>query len=135
MIVFNKEIKMKIIPCIATDGFVDTEYRTYPHSGYPMEVDQIPKIGEHIKIKMNLFDLIFKGVNSIHKDHIVFHNHIAIGIVIDVIHSFHVVSKEKSRLFPGNKSKPEFCSSIQNQDDVEIIQTVFVVIDFISENG
>ena len=75
-------------------------------------------------------DLIFRNVYSGYKDNIIFHNHITIGIVKDVIHSFHVTSREKSRLFPNKKKKPEFCSAIHSKDDVNVEQTVFVVIDF-----
>ena len=127
MIITNKEINVKIIPCIATKDTID---RTYPKSGYPMEVNKIPKIGEHIKIKSNLFDLIFRNLNREWTNNIIFHNHIVIGTVIDIIHEFHVVSKEKSRLFPDKKIKPEFCSVIHCEDEVEVIQTVFIVIDF-----
>lgn len=127
MIVANKEINMIIIPCLYGDGLTDsTEIRR----GAEIEVGQIPKIGETIKLKMNLFDLIFKNVYSDYKDNIIFHNNITTGIVKEVVHSFHVVTREKPKLFPGKKSKPEFCSAIQSANDVEIEQTVFVVIDF-----
>lgn len=127
MIVYNKEINVKIIPCIYGDGVTDsTEIRC----GCEIEVDQIPNIGETIKLKMNLFDLIFQNVYSDYKDNIIFHNHVTIGIVKDVVHSFRVVSREKVKLFPGKKIKPEFCSAIGSEDDVEIKQTVFVVIAF-----
>ena len=127
MTVSIKEKYMKIIPCLYGDGNTDsTEIRR----GCEIEVGQIPQIGETIKLKMNLFDLIFKNVHSDHKDNIIFHNHVTAGIVKDVVHSFHVVTREVTKLFPGKKSKPEFCSAIQSADEVEIIQTVFVVIDF-----
>ena len=118
---------MKILPCLAAKDNID---HAYLKSGYPMEVEHIPKIGEHIKIKMNLFDFIFRNIHPDYKNNIVFHNHIIVGTVIDIVHDFHVVSKEKSRLFPGKKHKPDFCSGIQSEDQVEVIQTVFVVIDF-----
>lgn len=127
MIVSNKEINVKVIPCIYGDGATDsTEIRR----GSEIEVDQIPKIGETIKLKMNLFDLIFRNVYSGHKDNIIFHNHVTIGTVKDVVHSFHVVTRDKKKLFPGKKTKPEFCSAIRSEDEVEVKQTVFVVIDF-----
>ena len=127
MIVSIKEINVKIIPCIYNDDNSDSTECRY---GCEIEVSQIPKIGETIKLKMNLFDLIFKNVYSGYKDNIIFHNHITVGIVKDVVHSFHVTSREKSRLFPNKKKKPEFCSAIHSKDDVNVEQTVFVVIDF-----
>lgn len=118
---------MKIIPCIYGDGNTDsTELRR----GYPMEVDHIPKIGETVKLKLNLFELIFPNVYSDYKYNIIFHNHITSGIVKEVVHSFYVVTRDKTKLFPGKKIKPEFCSAIHSEDDVEVEQAVFVVIDF-----
>lgn len=127
MIVSNKEINVRIIPCIYGDGNTDS---TQIRRGCEIEVSQLPKIGEIIKLKRNLFDLIFKNVYSDHKDNIIFHNNITTGIVKEVVHSFHVVTREKTKLFPGKKIKPEFCSAIGSEDQVEVIQTVFVVIDF-----
>ena len=48
----------------------------------------------------------------------------------DVVHSFHVIGKEKPRLFSREKIKQEIRSAISSDEQVEIIQTVFVVIEF-----
>lgn len=117
---------MKIIPCIYSNDNTDS---TEMRRGYEIEVGQIPKIGETIKLKMNLFDHIFKNTHNEYKNKIIFHNGVTDGIVVDVVHSFHVVTKVKTKLFPG-KHKSELCSSIKSDEDIEIVQIVFVVIDF-----
>lgn len=123
---------MKIYFCIAGGENVDP---TISRCGREIEVGQVPQIDETIKLKLNLFDYIFANVYSEYKNDIIFDNHATEGIVVDVIHSFHVVTREKPRMFHGQKSKPELCSAIRAEEDVEVIQSVFVVVKFRNQRG
>lgn len=116
---------MKISLCIADSGVTDpTELRV----GYQMEVDQIPRIGEKIKMKMNLFDRVFSCVHHDHTSKVIFNNGVTEGVVTDVVHAFRAMVRPLHR--PQRTGKAELVSSIHSDDDFDLEQVVFVVIDF-----
>lgn len=117
---------MKIYPCIAGDGQTDS---THLRVGYQMEVGQIPRVGEKIRLKMNLFDHIFKCVHSDYAKGILFINGSTEGVVVDVVHSFRTLERPLTKLFPGNR-KPELASAIHADSDFDLEQIVYVVIKF-----
>ena len=117
---------MKIIPCIAVAGSFDPENL---HCGEQMEIGQVPRIGEKIVMKMNLFDHIFKGVNSSYTKGILFTNAITHGVVKDVVHRFITVERPLTRLFPSDKMN-EIYHSLTSEEDFDLIHVVYVVIHF-----
>lgn len=116
---------MKISPCIADSGTTDpTELRV----GYQMEVGQVPRIGEKIKMKMNLFDHVFSCIHHDHTSKVIFNNGITEGVVTDVVHAFRTMVRPLHRL--QRTGKAELITSIHSDDDFDLEQVVFVVIDF-----
>lgn len=116
---------MKISPCIADIETVDpSELRV----GYQMEVSQIPRIGEKIKMKMNLFDHVFSRVHNDYTSKVIFNNGVTEGVVVDVVHAFRTMVRPLHR--PQRTGKAELVTSIHSDDDFDLEQVVFVVIDF-----
>ena len=116
---------MKIIPCIAVAGSFDPENL---HCGEQMEIGHVPRIGEKIVMKMNLFDHVFSCIHPDHTSKVIFNNGITEGVVTDVVHAFRTMVRPLHRL--QRTGKAELITSIHSDDDFDLEQVVFIVIDF-----